>query len=47
MNTKFMQNATTPMKSMIGLAVFLTIISILLIEPLLNIINMYVSNSGF
>lgn len=46
-NTKFMQNATTPMKSVVALAVFLTIVSILLIEPLLNIITYYVSSSGF
>ncbi|MBP9494036.1 MAG: NADH-quinone oxidoreductase subunit NuoN [Erysipelatoclostridium sp.] len=46
-NTRFMQNATTPMKSVVGFAVFLTIISVLLIDPLLNIISMYVSNSGF
>ncbi|CAM3591423.1 MAG: NADH-quinone oxidoreductase subunit NuoN [Chitinophagales bacterium] len=46
-NTKFMQNATTPMKSVVGLAVLLAIISILLVEPLLNIIGTYVTNSGF
>ena len=46
-NTKFMQNATTPTKSIVGFAVFLTLISILLIDPLLNIISIYVSNSGF
>ena len=46
-NTKFMQNATIPTKSVVGFAVFLTIISILLIDPLLNIISIYVSNSGF
>jgi NADH-quinone oxidoreductase subunit N len=42
-----MQNATTPMKSVVGFAVFLTIISILLIDPLLNIISAFVSSSGF
>ena len=47
MNTKFMQNATTPMKSVVGFAVFLTLISILLVDPLLNIISTYVTNSGF
>jgi NADH-quinone oxidoreductase subunit N len=46
-NTKFMQNATTPMKSVVGFVVFLTIISILLVDPLLNIISTYVSSSGF
>ena len=46
-STKFMQNATTPMKSVVGFAVFLTLISILLIEPLLNIISAYVASAGF
>jgi NADH-quinone oxidoreductase subunit N len=46
-NTKFMQNATTPMKSVVGFVVFLTIISILLVDPLLNIISTYVASSGF
>lgn len=44
--TKFMQNATIPIKSIVGMAVFLTIISILLVEPLLNIISYYIS-SGY
>lgn len=46
-NTTFMQNATTPVKSVVGFAVFLTLISILLIDPLLKIITTYVANSGF
>jgi NADH-quinone oxidoreductase subunit N len=46
-NTTFMQNATLPVKSVVGFAVFLTLISILLIEPLLNIISAYVASSGF
>ena len=46
-NTEFMQNATTPTKSIVGFAVFLTIIAVLLIDPLLNIISTLVSNSGF
>lgn len=45
-NSKFMQNATTPMKSIIGFIVFLTIISILLIEPLLIMIEYYLANTG-
>ena len=45
--TKFMENASLPMKSAVGLAVFLLLISILLIDPLLNIISFYVSNSGY
>lgn len=46
-NTKFMQNASTPMKSVVGLAVFLAVTSIFFIEPLLNVISYYVGNSGF
>ena len=46
-NPEFMQNATTPTKSIVGFAVFLTIIAVLLIDPLLNIISTLVSNSGF
>jgi len=46
-NTKFMQNASTPMKSVIGICVFLTIISVLMVEPLLQIINYYVTSAGF
>ncbi len=45
--TKFMQNGSTPIKSVVGFTVILTIISVLLIDPLLNIIDLYVSNSGF
>lgn len=44
---KFMQNATIPMKTVIGMAVFLAIISVLLIDPLLNIITYYVNSAGF
>jgi NADH-quinone oxidoreductase subunit N len=46
-NTKFMQNASLPMKTMVGFAVVLTIISVLLIDPLLNIISTYVANAGY
>ena len=46
-NTKFMQNATTPVKAVVGFIVFLTIVSILFIDPLLNIISQYVSSSGY
>ena len=46
-NTEFMQNATTPTKSIVGFAVVLTIISVLLIDPLLNIISTYVANAGY
>ena len=44
---KFMQNATIPMKTVIGMAVFLAVISVLLIDPLLNIIGYYVNSAGF
>ena len=46
-NKKFMQNASTPMKSVIGLCVFLAIVSVLAIEPLLQVITYYVTNAGF
>ena len=46
-NKKFMQNASTPMKSVIGLCVFLAIVSVLAIEPLLNVITYYVTSAGF
>ena len=46
-NTKFMQNASLPMKTMVGFAVVLTIISVLLIDSLLNIISTYVANAGY
>ena len=46
-NKKFMQNASLPMKSVIGLCVFLAIASVLLIDPLLKIINSYVTSAGF
>ncbi len=46
-NVKFMQNATPAMKSVVGLAVFLAVTSILFVEPLLNIISHYITNFGF
>ena len=46
-DAKFMQNASTPMKSVIGICVFFAIISVLTIEPLLQIINYYVTSAGF
>ena len=45
--TKFMQNASLPMKSVVGICVFLMIISVFLIDPLLNIISSLVISSGF
>jgi len=46
-NKKFMQNASTPMKSVLGFRVFLAIISVLTIEPLLQIITHFVTSAGF
>lgn len=45
--TRFMQNGSTSMKAAIGIAVFLTLISVFLIDPLLRIISTYVSSAGF
>ena len=45
--TKFMQNASVPMKSVVGMCVVLAIISVLFVEPLLNIITAYVTQAGF
>ena len=44
---KFMQNATNVTRSIIALVVVLSIISILLIEPLLGIIEHYLKDSFF
>ena len=46
-NTKFMQNASVPMKSVVGFAVFLAVTSIFFIEPLLNVISYYVGTTSF
>lgn len=46
-NTKFMQNASTPMKSVIGICVFFAVVSVLAVEPLLEIIHYYVTSAGF
>ena len=43
----FMTNATSVTRSIIALLVFLSIISILLVEPLLNIIEYFLKDSGF
>ena len=40
-------NASTPLKSIVGFAVMITIFAILFVEPLLNVITKYVSISGF
>ena len=44
---KYMQNATTPIKVVIGFCAIVTILSIFLIEPLLEIISYYVQISGY
>lgn len=46
-DTRFMQNASNPIKTVVGFAVLLVIGSVLLIDPLLAIIEQYVTNSGF
>ena len=46
-NTKYMTNATTPIKTLIGFCAFITIFAIFLIEPLLEIISYYVQISGY
>lgn len=46
-NTEYMANATTPIKTLVGFCAFLTIFSIFLIEPLLEIISYYVQISGY
>ncbi len=44
---KYMQNATTANKTVIGFCAIVTILSIFLIEPLLKIINYYLYTFGF
>lgn len=46
-NTKFMQNASNPMKAAVAVVVVITLISIFLVEPLLNLISFYVSSAGY
>lgn len=46
-NTKYMANATTPTKVLIGFAAVVTILSIFIIEPLIEIISYYVQISGY
>ncbi|PLY06349.1 MAG: NADH-quinone oxidoreductase subunit NuoN [Arcobacter sp.] len=46
-NTKYMTNATTSTKVLIGFCAVVTILSIFLIEPLLEIISYYVQISGY
>lgn len=44
---KYMENATTTTKALVGVSAFLTIISIFFIQPLLETISYYVQISGF
>lgn len=44
---RFMQNASTPMKSVVGFAVVLAVTSIFFVDPLLKIISYYLGGSGF
>lgn len=46
-NTTFMQNASTPMKTVVGIAVALAITSIFFVDPLLRVISYYVGMTGF
>ncbi len=46
-NTKYMGNATTPIKVLVGFAAIITVLSIFMIEPLLEIISYYVQISGY
>ena len=43
----YMVNASTPLRSIIGLAVIFTIFSVLLVNPLLEFISAFVYNSGY
>ncbi|NVJ54319.1 MAG: NADH-quinone oxidoreductase subunit NuoN [Campylobacteraceae bacterium] len=45
--TNILANATTPIKAVVGLCAILVVFSILLIEPLLEIISYYVQISGY
>lgn len=44
---KYMTNATTSVKTLVGFCAVVTLLSIFLIEPLLNIISYYVQISGY
>lgn len=46
-DVKYMANATTSIKSVIGFCAIVTILSIFLIEPLIEIISYYVQISGY
>jgi len=46
-NTIYMSNASMPLKTIIGLAAFISLISISLVNPLLEFITHYVQMSGF
>lgn len=44
---KYLANATTPVKTLVGFCAIVTIFSIFFVEPLLNIISYYVQISGY
>jgi NADH-quinone oxidoreductase subunit N len=46
-NVKYMENATTPLRVVIGFCAIVTILSIFAIDPLLEIISYYVQISGY
>ncbi|MCP4970318.1 MAG: NADH-quinone oxidoreductase subunit NuoN [Arcobacter sp.] len=46
-NSTYMENATTTTKVLVGFCAIITVLSIFLIEPLLEIISYYVQISGF
>ncbi len=45
--TIYMKNASTPLKTIIGFAAFMTLAATLLVSPLLELITNYVKASGF
>ena len=45
--TIYMKNASTPLKTIIGFAAFMTLMATLLVNPLLDLITNYVKASGF
>jgi NADH-quinone oxidoreductase subunit N len=44
---KYMANATTSIKTVIGFCAIITILSIFMVDPLLEIISYYVQTSGY
>lgn len=46
-NMQYLSNATTPLKTIVGICAVVTIISIIMVDPLLEIISYYVQISGY